>query len=199
MAGVSGQGRKFDVDAALDRAMHVFWQHGYEGSSVAILTGAMGITAPSMYAAFGSKEQLFDAAVERYNSGVGRWMADAFDEEESVHRLIERLLRDAAVHYTDASAPRGCLVISAASCVREANSAVAERLRLSRNANIDLLAHRLEVARDRGDLSPTADPRMIADLVGATIQGMSQRARDGATVTQLAAVAEGVGRAVEIF
>lgn len=199
MAGVPGQGRKFDVDAALDHAMRVFWQHGYEGSSVAALTGAMGISAPSMYAAFGSKEQLFDAAVDRYNTGIGGWMADAFDEEVSVHRLIERLLREAAVHYTDASTPGGCLVISAASCVTEANAAVAERLQRSRNANIDLLAHRLEVARDREELSAAADPRMIADLVGTTIQGMSQRARDGATTAQLNAVAEGIGRTIALL
>ncbi len=199
MAGVPGQGRKFDVEAALDRAMRVFWQHGYEGASVAALTSAMGITAPSMYAAFGSKEQLFDSAVAHYNAGIGRWMADAFAEEASVLDLMDRLLEEAARHYTDASTPGGCLVIGAATCVTAANAAVAERLRQARNANIDLLAERLAAARDRGDLAPGTDPRAIADIVGATIQGMSQRARDGASIEQLAAVAAGVSGALSML
>lgn len=199
MAGVPGQGRKFDTAAALDRAMHVFWRHGYEGSSVAELTAAMQITAPSMYSAFGTKEQLFDAAVKHYNSGVGRWMADAFDEGGSIHHLVEQLLLGAARHYTDPSTPGGCLVISSATCVTEANHAVAERLRDQRNANIDLLATRLKAARDNGELAPTADPRTIADLVGVTIQGMSQRARDGASTEQLTAVAHGVARSVSMM
>ncbi|AJW38129.1 Transcriptional regulator, TetR [Rhodococcus sp. B7740] len=190
MAGVRGQGRKFDVDSALDKAMFAFWEHGYEGTSVSMLTGAMGINPPSLYSAFGGKEGLFFAAVDRYLATRGDFMARAFAEEPQAAKLISRLLYDAAVHYTDDSCPGGCLIISSAVGVTDANKGIADRLRDMRNANVALLSERISENIADGILPPSWEPVDIAELIGVIIQGMSQRARDGATRGQLERVAD---------
>lgn len=190
MAGVRGQGRKFDVDSALDQAMFAFWEHGYEGTSVSMLTGAMGINPPSLYSAFGGKEGLFFAAVDRYLATRGDFMARAIAEEPQAAKLISRLLYDAAVHYTDDSCPGGCLIISSAVGVTDANRGIADRLRDMRNANVALLSERISENIADGILPPSWEPVDIAELIGVIIQGMSQRARDGATRHQLERVAD---------
>ncbi|OZC67410.1 TetR family transcriptional regulator [Rhodococcus sp. 15-725-2-2b] len=190
MAGVRGQGRKFDVDSALDKAMFAFWEHGYEGTSVSMLTGAMGINPPSLYSAFGGKEGLFFAAVDRYLATRGDFMARAFAEEPQAAKLISRLLYDAAVHYTDDSCPGGCLIISSAVGVTDTNRGIADRLRDMRNANVALLSERISENIADGILPPSWEPVDVAELIGVIIQGMSQRARDGATRGQLERVAD---------
>ncbi|KUN90526.1 TetR/AcrR family transcriptional regulator [Streptomyces caeruleatus] len=189
MAGVRGQGRKFDLENSLEKAMFAFWRHGYDGTSVATLTREMGINAPSLYAAFGSKEGLFLAAVEYYNNGRGSFMQRAFDEEDSAPALIRRLLYEAAETYTHTDGPGGCLVIGSASRVSEAGQQVADRLRDIRNANIDRLESHIRADIDAGALPPTTGPRAVAEFVGVIVQGMSHRARDGATTEALRRVA----------
>jgi AcrR family transcriptional regulator len=190
MAGVRGQGRKFDVDSALDQAMFAFWEHGYEGTSVSMLTSAMGINPPSLYSAFGGKEGLFFATIERYLATRGDFMERAFAEEPDAAKLISRLLYDAALHYTDESCPGGCLIISSAVGVTDANRSIADRLRDMRNANVSLLAERISENIADGILPPSWEPVDVAEFIGVIIQGMSQRARDGATRRQLEQVAE---------
>src|SRR5437899_11977384 len=73
----SGRTRQFDVDEALDRALEVFWARGYEGATLPELTRAMGINRPSLYAAFGNKEQLFRKALDRYQTGPMSFLAEA--------------------------------------------------------------------------------------------------------------------------
>ncbi|MCZ4521025.1 TetR/AcrR family transcriptional regulator [Rhodococcus ruber] len=190
MAGVPGQGRKFDVETALDQAMLVFWQHGYEGTSVSMLTSAMSINPPSLYSAFGGKEGLFFAAVDRYLATSGDFMDRAFAEEPHAATLISRLLYDAAAHYTDESCPGGCLIISSAVGVTEANQTIADRLRDMRNANVSLLAKRISDNVADGVLPVSWDAVDVAEFIGVIIQGMSQRARDGASRAQLERVAD---------
>ncbi|MFE6620094.1 TetR/AcrR family transcriptional regulator [Streptomyces sp. NPDC008086] len=189
MAGVRGQGRKFDLENSLEKAMFAFWRHGYDGTSVATLTREMGINAPSLYAAFGSKEGLFLAAVEYYNNGRGSFMQRAFDEEDRAPALIRRLLYEAAETYTHTDGPGGCLVIGSASRVSEAGQQVADRLRDIRNANIDRLEAHIRADVEAGTLPPTTDARAVAEFAGVIVQGMSHRARDGATTEALREVA----------
>lgn len=190
MAGVPGQGRKFDVDTALDQAMYAFWEHGYEGTSVAVLTAAMKINPPSLYSAFGGKEGVFFAAIDRYNSTRGDFMDRAFAEEDHASTLIRRLLYDAASHYADESCPGGCLIISSAVSVTDANRHVADRLKDMRNANVDLLTERIAADVAEGVLPADCEPAELAEFIGVVIQGMSQRARDGASRSQLERVAD---------
>ncbi|OZD69914.1 TetR family transcriptional regulator [Rhodococcus sp. 06-1059B-a] len=190
MAGVPGQGRKFDVGTALEQAMFAFWEHGYEGTSVSKLTSAMHINPPSLYGAFGGKEGVFFAAVEHYLATRGDFMNRAFSEEPHAAKLISRLLYDAASHYTDESCPGGCLIISSAVSVTDANQGVADRLRDMRNANVALLSERITADIADGVLPTSWDPIEISEYIGVIIQGMSQRARDGATRAQLERVAD---------
>jgi AcrR family transcriptional regulator len=193
MAGVRGQGRKFDLDTALDKAMFAFWEHGYEGTSISMLTSAMNVNPPSLYSAFGGKEGLFFAAVDRYVATRGDFMGRAFAEEPRADKLISRLLYDAASHYTDESCPGGCLIISSAVGVTEANQGIAHRLRDMRNANVSLLSKLISENVEDGVLPSSWDADDVAEFIGVIIQGMSQRARDGASRRQLEQVA---GRAV---
>ncbi|SDU46506.1 TetR/AcrR family transcriptional regulator [Jiangella alkaliphila] len=189
MAGVSGQGRRFDMTTALNTAMEVFWQWGYEGASLAILTAAMEIRPPSLYAAFGSKESLFFTVVDHYNATHGSFLAEAMAEETSGTRLARRVLHEAAAHYASSGHPGGCLVISAAVTVTPGNRHVADRLAGMRNENLAAFEQAFQRDVDSGELPPHADPHRLARFVAATLQGMSQQARDGARVEELQAVA----------
>ena len=190
MAGVAGQGRRFALHDALEAATMVFWEHGYEGSTLAMLTGAMGVNPPSLYKAFGSKEDLFFAVVRHYNSTHGHFVGQAMDEERSGVRLVPRILHGAADHYARSDRPRGCLVISAAVAVTPQNQKVADRLRKLRNDNIARLALALGNDVADGTLPPETPTADLASYVGATLQGMSQRGRDGADSAHLHTVAQ---------
>ncbi|MFC4335401.1 TetR/AcrR family transcriptional regulator [Salininema proteolyticum] len=186
MAGHAGQGRKFNTTAALEAAMTVFWEHGYEGSSMSALTRAMGINPPSLYKAFGSKEDLFFAVVDHYNATRGSFMARVFEEETDGMAMLRRLLLEAADHYPSSQFPGGCLVISAAVTVTESNQHVADRLAGMRSDNVEVMAE-----------YPGITPEM-ARFAGATLQGMSQQARDGATADDLRTIAEFAITALEM-
>lgn len=193
MAGVPGQGRKFDVDTALDEAMRLFWIHGYEGTSIAELTKAMNISPPSLYKAYGDKRRLFDRVVERYVHGPGAWMNEVFDTAGTTRELVRGLLLGAARHYANPDEPGGCLVINAGSTATD--DSVVEMVRRQRNSNIDRLRVRLEEGRAAGELPLDVDPRDAAEFLGSAVQGMSVRARDGATVAQLESAAALAARA----
>ncbi|MGR7002108.1 TetR/AcrR family transcriptional regulator [Yinghuangia aomiensis] len=124
----------------LDAATRLFWERGYEATSIGDLTRAMGIKPGSLYAAFGDKKALFKEAVQAYGaSPVGAFMAAALDEEPTACGAMARILREAAANYCDPVHPTGCLTISAATNVTEADDEIAAYLRDLRNANLRLL------------------------------------------------------------
>lgn len=183
-----GRPRSFDRDAALEKATLAFWEHGYEATSVAALTKALGIGAPSLYAAFGDKKALFDEVVARYQATHGAFTARALAEEPTARAACARMLREAAAEFTDPAHPYGCLVIAAA--VNCATPEVEHTLRDLRNAALAALATRIRADVAAGRLPSGTDADALARCVGAVFQGMSQQARDGATREELAAVAE---------
>ncbi|MEO3928409.1 TetR/AcrR family transcriptional regulator [Micromonosporaceae bacterium B7E4] len=185
-----GRPRAFDRDQALLTALHKFWQRGFEPVSVAELTAAMGITPPSLYAAFGDKKTLFREVVERYQQTHGAFFATALAAEESVRDGVARALRAAAVEYTRPEHPPGCLVISAAVNCTAASADITELLRAQRAANLTALRKRIEADVAHGRLPAGTDADHLAVLVGVILQGMSQHARDGAGTDELLAVAE---------
>src|SRR5260370_23346247 len=109
----AGRPRAFDIDKALDRALRMFWEKGYEGTSLADLTEAMGINRPSLYAAFGNKEALFRKALDRYTSGPAAYVSEALDKP-TARGVVERLLGGAADLLTNPRNPRGCLMVHGA-------------------------------------------------------------------------------------
>jgi AcrR family transcriptional regulator len=185
-----GRPLSFDRDRALDAALRLFWERGYDTTSVAELTEAMGITAPSLYAAFGDKRRLFAEATDRYQASYGAFADRALTEEPTARAAVERLLRDAAVAYVTPRQPRGCLVISSATNCTPASADIREDLRRRRQANLRALQR--VIARDItvGRLPADTDAHQLALFYAATLQGMSQQARDGATRNDLLAIAE---------
>ncbi len=184
-----GRRRGFDRDEALRVAMHAFWRRGFDGVSIADLTALMGITAPSLYAAFGDKKALFHEAVAAYVATHGAFFDRAMAQEPTARAGVVRALGEAASEYTHPEHPRGCMVIAAAVNCTPASSDVEDALRERRRGNLDRLAARIQTDVDSGELPANTDARAMAILVATVLQGMSQQARDGATESELSAVA----------
>ncbi|HEX2314642.1 MAG TPA: TetR/AcrR family transcriptional regulator [Thermomonospora sp.] len=182
--------RAFDRDAALDRAVTEFWRHGYEATSVASLTAAMGIRPPSLYAAFGDKRRLFDEAVARYQRTHGAFTARALAEEPTARRAVERVLREAAVEYSDPAHPPGCMVVSAATNCGPESAEVETSLRDLRERSKQAIVSRIREDVAAGRLPPGTDAEGLGAFYAATIQGMSRQAQDGATAKELLRIAE---------
>ncbi|WP_368067368.1 TetR/AcrR family transcriptional regulator [Streptomyces sp. VNUA116] len=140
--------------------MRAFWEHGYEAVSIADLTRAMDIKAPSLYAAFGDKRTLFEEAVEAYVNSYGVFTVQALAEAPTARAAVDRLLHEAAVSHTLPGLPRGCLLISAATNCTEQSSDVAEALKERRNAGVAFIEQR--IAADRATLEAVADFAMRA-------------------------------------
>lgn len=183
-----GRPRSFDRTTALERAVLAFWEHGYEATSVSDLTRAMGIGAPSLYAAFGDKQALFAEVVEEYGTRYGSFADRALAEEPTARAAVARILREAAAEYTAPGRPHGCLVIHAATnCT---TPEVEESLRTRRNANLAAFERRIAADIAAGELPADLDAAALARHAGAVVQGMSQQARDGASRAELEALAE---------
>jgi AcrR family transcriptional regulator len=179
-----GRPREFDVDEALATALRVFWQKGYEGTSLTDLTDAMGITRPSLYAAFGNKEELFRKALDLYEREKLAYIGEALAAPTS-RGVAERLLRGALELQTSECEPRGCLrVISSVSCGSEAASVRAD-LQARRASSQQALLDRMERACAEGDLPPNTDVGAITNYLLAVLQGMSVQAGSGASKEQL--------------
>ncbi|MCB5908749.1 TetR/AcrR family transcriptional regulator [Streptomyces pinistramenti] len=184
-----GRPRSFDRETALEQAVRSFWEQGYEATSISDLTRTMGISAPSLYAAFGDKQALFREVVAEYGRLHGGFLDRAVAEEPTARRGVERALREAAAEYTLPGRPRGCLVISAAQNTAPASAEVADSLRAMRLANIGGIESRIRADVASGALPADTDAHALAHYVGSVIQGMSQQARDGADRTTLEAIA----------
>jgi AcrR family transcriptional regulator len=154
-----GRPLSFDRDAALETAMHVFWERGYEAASIADLTSAMGITPPSLYTAFGDKEQLFLEAIERYALGYGSAGARALEEEPTARGAIERWMLESANELTQPCHPKGCMVVMAATNCSAAAERVQDALLLRRTEAIANVGRRIQGGIDNGELPATPTPR----------------------------------------
>lgn len=181
----TGRPRSFDREQALESAIAVFWAHGYDATSIALLTEKLGIGAPSLYAAFGDKRTLFFEAVDRYLRTYGAFTQQALAEEPVGRDAVERLLREAAAAYTRPDRPPGCLLITAATNCSPQSADVAAHLRELRGVGARALEKKIAAAARAGEIPVRTDARALASFYGAVIQGMSAQARDGAARTDL--------------
>ncbi|WP_174299924.1 TetR/AcrR family transcriptional regulator, partial [Caulobacter sp. S45] len=167
-----GRPREFCVDAALSAALGVFWSKGYEGASLSELTEAMGVTRPSLYAAFGNKEALFRKALDLYEREKLAFMGAALDAP-TARGVAERILTSALSMQTSTCGPRGCLnVIHSVACGAEAESIKAEVV--ARRASSEaVLCRRFDQAKMDGDFPEEIDPAALVRYLMTILQGMA--------------------------
>lgn len=181
---MAGRPRTFDADAALEKAMRLFWVQGYEGTSLAELTATMGVSPPSLYAAFGSKEALFLKAMERYETGPANYSPKAL-LAPTAREVAEQLLAGAIALHTTKGNPKGCLGVQGALACGEAGVSL-QRHQTSRRIIIErLIRKRFERAKAEGDLPADADPADLARYLRSVICGMAVQSADGATRREL--------------
>jgi AcrR family transcriptional regulator len=184
----TGRPRSFCKEEVLDRAMAIFWRQGYEGASLADLTGAMGINSPSLYACFGNKEGLFKAVLERYDQRRNTFMTQVTSAPTAAG-VAEAFLMGVAEFASDTSGrnPPGCLMLQGGlSC---GDTTIPDMLMKHRAEKEAMLRVRFEQAKKSGDLAKTSDPAALARYLAVMANGISVQAAAGATAAQLREVA----------
>lgn len=171
--------------------MLVFWAKGYEGASLNDLTAAMGIGCPSLYAAFGSKEDLFLEAIAHYNSIIGTEIWEALEKAPTARAAMQDFLNATAEAYSRTDSPQGCLIALGALHQDSSSGRICTELRRRRAESIDALRRRLQRGVAEGDLPAGFDCDAVAQFYATTHHGMSIIARDGASREALTAVANG--------
>jgi len=184
-----GRPREFDLEKALDAAMLLFWRHGYEGTSLAALTEAMGINVPSLYAAFGNKEQLFRKALDRYLQRPASYLPMAL-KEPTARRAAQKLFSGAIGMAMNPRHPDGCLLVQGALASGPGAASVRKELSLHRAAAESAVRSRFARAVADGDLPASVDPASLARYIITVIWGLSVQAAGGATRAQLNETAE---------
>jgi len=184
-----GRPREFCVDQALAAALGVFWSKGYEGASMTDLTQAMGITKPSLYAAFGNKESLFHKALDLYEREKLEYTRVAL-EQPTARAVAEYFMRGAIDAQMSSCDPKGCLgVISATACGAEAESIKADVIQ-RRASSQAALVERFEQAKRDGELPEHIDAQGLTSYLYALLQGMAVQAGSGATRADLERIVE---------
>jgi AcrR family transcriptional regulator len=180
----SGRTRQFDVDEALDRALEVFWARGYEGATLPELTRAMGINRPSLYAAFGNKEQLFRKALDRYQTGPQSFLTEAL-RQPTARAVVEAIFSGFVRMQRDRDKPRGCLIVSGALASGKEAETVRRELAQLRQAAVTALRERFERAVQDGDLPAGTDCATLARYAATVLNGLAVQAASGATEKEL--------------
>lgn len=193
----TGRPRGFDTEAALDQAMRLFWEHGYEATSLSQLKAAMGgISASSFFAAFGSKEALFRAALERYARTHGQVVAPLDDPALAPRDAVEQALRGSARMQTDPAHPLGCFVVLSTVNTSPENRHLQAVLAAIRQGNRDALRACVERAVNRGELRAGTDADALATAFYMVLAGLATQARDG---VPLAALDAGITAAMGVW
>jgi AcrR family transcriptional regulator len=186
----TGRPRTFDRADALAKAMELFWRRGYEGASLADLTETMGINRPSLYAAFGNKEALFAEALACYEEVEGGAITRLLDEAPTARAGIEASLRHNARVYASEGRPHGCMIVLSSVVGTPDSRNVRQLLAERRRAGEAELRRRIERGKMDGDVAAQADAANLASFLTAVLQGMSVKARDGASRAELDAIVD---------
>lgn len=198
-----GRPRTFDRDVAITQALHLFWEHGYDATSLSQLKATIGggITAPSFYAAFGSKQALFNEVMEHYLDTYGRVTDSLFDTTLPPRDAIELTLRRSAKMQCEPGHPTGCLVaLGLMSACSDESKAISEPLARARDLNRAGIVACIQRAVAAGELPATVIPETLAAVFDSFLLGLSTLARDGvphatldAAVTQVMRLWDSLG------
>ena len=180
-----GRPREFDRETALRAAMAVFWERGFEGTRVSDLTDAMALNAPSLYATFGSKEDLSREAVGYYNAPNRSPTTIALKRSGLTRDAVEAMLRDNAREYADPDTPPGCLVVLAGIAYSAETKVLRDLLKTCRDEDRDRLLGRIRTGIKTGELPAALDADRLASFMMTVLYGLSIQARDGATLDEM--------------
>lgn len=159
--------------------MLLFWERGYDTVSIRDLTAAMGITPPSLYAAFTDKQTLFEEAVDTYAHRYGNYIREAIETEPTAYQAVQRLLTQAAIQQTLPGRPAGCLILNGATNHTTASESVADGLRARRADTAAMIEGTIRTDIERRKLPAETDAHALATFTVTVWQGLSQLARDG--------------------
>ncbi|MEG1211338.1 MAG: TetR/AcrR family transcriptional regulator [Leclercia sp.] len=186
-----GRPKVFDREAALDKAMALFWQHGYEATSLADLVEATGAKAPTLYAEFTNKEGLFRAVLDRYiTCYAARHEAQLFCEEKRVEQALEDYFTAVATCFTSKDTPAGCFMINTSATLAASSKEIAHTVKSRHAMQEETLGQFLQQRQQRGELPAHCDPQKLAQYLSCILQGMSISARDGASLEKLQVITQ---------
>ncbi|MCG8018377.1 MAG: TetR/AcrR family transcriptional regulator [Candidatus Thiodiazotropha sp. 'RUGA'] len=189
-----GRKRSFDKSEALDKAMRLFWENGYSGTSVSDLTEQLGINKPSLYAAFGNKEKLFQSALERYMACYAAPLLDQLSksDEQPLAQRIRHYMSNIIELVSNKTSPQGCLFVKS-SCEAGGTGVPEEVTQALQNMGLatqQVLTSLFEQEQSQGRLPATADPKVMADYLMSVLYGISVLARQGRCKDELMTAAE---------
>lgn len=179
-----GRPRQFDREEALRTAMQLFWRYGYEGTSVAAVRKAIGITSPSLYAAFGSKEDLYRESIDLYIRTFSAPSMRVLEETSEASEAVQAFLVLLAKQFTT-EGQYGCMIAGGDVVCAPENAKFATEMAARRALAEDAIRARLTRAVKEGQIAPTADTKGLGSYFATFIQGMSVQARDGASFNKL--------------
>jgi AcrR family transcriptional regulator len=185
-----GRPASFDRPVALRQAMKLFWERGYEGTSLDDLTAAMGISTSSFYNSFGSKERLYQEATEAYLAAAGEWFGVELSSDSDTKTAFHRLLAAAAREFTRNDLPTGCMISLACTQVPPALACLRDAMVKHRGAAQSAMAARIRRGIDAGDVPKDTDVETLAAFYSTLSRGLAVQARDGASREQLQAIVE---------
>lgn len=174
-----GRPQSFDRAQALCAAMRLFWDRGYDGTSFDDLIAAMGISASSFYNAFGSKEALYQEAIDAYLQRVGAWFLTILNDRTDTRTAFDHLLTTAATQFTRDDQPAGCMIAAAATQCAPTQARLRDLLATQRTQSEAAMAARLRQGLQAGDLPPGTDIEALAAFYSSLLRGMAIQARDG--------------------
>ena len=181
-----GRPKVFDREAALDKAMTLFWQHGYEATSLSDLVEATGAKAPTLYAEFTNKEGLFRAVLDRYIARfAAQHEAQLLCEEKPVVQALEDYFTAVATCFTSKDTPAGCFLINTSATLAASSQDIAATIKSRHAQQEQLLLQFLLLRQQKGEIPTEANTQNIAEFLSCILQGMSISAREGASCDKL--------------
>jgi len=180
-----GRPKTFDRMTAIQQAMKLFWEHGYEGTTFDDLIKAMGISASSFYNTFGSKEQLYREATDAYLALSSKWFSKTLGDDVDAKTAFDRLFSATAHEFTRDDLPAGCMISLAETHVPVQHASLRDMMMTYRSLSESALAARLRKGVEDGDLPPDTNTDSLAAFYSAVARGMAVQARDGASVERL--------------
>lgn len=180
-----GRPATFDRDSALNVAVTLFWRHGYDGASVSMLSKAMGVTAPTLYAAFGSKEALYQEALAQYQKRQSEDNASSQKGASTLYERVSATLRSSAATFAASQGTRGCMVLIGSLQSSPDAQAAADATSAARRNTLTKFVAAFEDAKTKGEVPSTTDSAAMSRYYLSVIQGMAVQATDGASAAEL--------------